>query len=182
MIHPLSDVKSKNIGQNTLIWQYTVVLNGAIIGNNCNINCHVFVENGVNIGNNVTVKSGVYLWDGIQIGNNVFIGPNVSFTNDKRPRSKQYPQSFQRIIIHDFASIGAGAIVLGGCEIGRYSMIGAGSLVNRDVPEKALVYGAPAKIQGWLNVDGSKMIKDGNLFVDSDGQYWKEKNGKIIRK
>ena len=80
MIHRLSDVQSSNIGKNTNIWQYCVVLPNAVIGNNCNINANVFIENDVIIGDNVTIKSGVQLWDGIRIEDNVFIGPNVTFT------------------------------------------------------------------------------------------------------
>jgi UDP-2-acetamido-3-amino-2,3-dideoxy-glucuronate N-acetyltransferase len=182
MIHPQSDVQTNDIGVNTFVWQFTVILKGAIIGANCNINCHVFIENDVTIGDNVTIKPGVFIWNGIQIGNNVFVGPNVTFTNDKRPRSKQYPEKFQKIIINDFASIGAGAIILGGSKIGKYSMVGAGSLVNKDVPERAMVYGSPAKIKGWLNDDGSEMVKDGQLFIDSDGNYWEVINESIIRK
>ena len=82
MIHPLSDVQSKNIGENTNIWQYCVVLSGAKIGSNCNICSHCFIENDVTIGNNVTVKNGVYLYDGITVEDNVFIGPNATFCND----------------------------------------------------------------------------------------------------
>jgi UDP-2-acetamido-3-amino-2,3-dideoxy-glucuronate N-acetyltransferase len=182
MIHTLSDCQSQKIPETTNIWQYVIVLPNASIGEHCNICAHCFIENDVVIGNNVTVKSGVYIWNGIQIGNNVFVGPNVTFTNDKRPRSKQYPNEFQKIIINDFASIGAGAIILGGSKIGKYSMVGAGSLVNKDVPERALVYGSPAKIQGWLNDDGSEMVKDGHLFIDSDGNYWEEINESINRK
>ena len=100
MIHELSDVQTINIGVNTSVWQYTIILKGAKIGENCNINCHVFIENDVVIGDNVTIKSGVYLWDGVRIGKNVFIGPNVTFMNDERPRSKQYPKEFQKTIVN----------------------------------------------------------------------------------
>lgn len=96
MIHKLSDVQSKNIGKNTNIWQFCVVLPEAKIGDNCNICSNVFVENDVVIGNNVTVKCGVQLWDGVTVEDNVFIGPNVTFTNDLFPRSKQYPENFIR--------------------------------------------------------------------------------------
>ncbi|MEJ7914396.1 MAG: DapH/DapD/GlmU-related protein, partial [Chitinophagaceae bacterium] len=96
-IHPLADVQAQQIGDGTLIWQFAVILKGAIIGENCNVNCHTFIENDVVIGNNVTVKSGVYLWDGIIIEDNVFIGPNATFTNDKYPRSKQHGHPFQKI-------------------------------------------------------------------------------------
>ncbi len=144
-IHPNADVKTKNIGAGTKIWQFTVILEGAIIGSNCNINCHCFIENDVVIGNNVTIKSGVYLWDGLRIGDNVFIGPNVTFINDKFPRSKIYPEKFLETIILEGVSIGAGSIIMGGIKIGKNSMIGAGSLVTRDIPDNQLWYGNPAK-------------------------------------
>jgi UDP-2-acetamido-3-amino-2,3-dideoxy-glucuronate N-acetyltransferase len=144
MIHPTADVQSPQIGKNTTIWQYTVVLPEAIIGSNCNINAHCFVENKVIIGNNVTVKCGVYIWDGIIIGNDVFIGPNVTFTNDKYPRSKLYPKEFQQTIIEDGASIGAASVILGGIIIGKDSLIGAGSIVTQNVPAGELWFGSPA--------------------------------------
>lgn len=144
-IHPTADVQTSNIGDNTLVWQYAVILAGAHIGSNCNVNCHTFIENDVIIGNNVTVKSGIYLWDGITIGNDVFLGPNVTFTNDKYPRSKQYPEEFQRTTIEDGASVGAGAIILGGVTVGRKAMIGAGSVVTKDIPAGELWIGNPAR-------------------------------------
>lgn len=144
MIHPLSDVQSKKVGKSTLVWQYVVILPDAVIGENCNINAFCFIENDVKIGNNVTVKCGVYLWDGISIENNVQIGPNVNFTNDKYPRSKQ-PFLLQRILIKKNASIGAGATILGGVTIGENSLIGAGSVVTKDVPANELWLGNPAK-------------------------------------
>jgi len=179
MIHPLSDVNSETIGINTSIWQYTVILKGAIIGQNCNINCHVFIEGDVIIGNNVTVKSGVYLWNGLHIEDGVFIGPNVTFTNDLRPRSKKYPEKFQKTKIESFASIGAASIILGGITIGKYAMIAAGSLVTKDVPTRALVLGSPAKVVAWLNEDGSKMTLINNLYHDNNGQKWKLLNNQL---
>ena len=145
MIHKLADVQSKSIGEGTSIWQYVVILEKAIIGKNCNINCHCFIENDVTIGDNVTIKSGVYLWDGLRISNNVFIGPNVTFINDKQPRSKQYPEKFLETVIEDGASIGAGSIIMGGIKIGKDAMIGAGSLVTKNIPPHTLWYGNPAK-------------------------------------
>jgi UDP-2-acetamido-3-amino-2,3-dideoxy-glucuronate N-acetyltransferase len=144
-IHPLSDVKSKKIGQNTIIWQYSIVLEGATIGNNCNINCHTFIENDVIIGNNCTIKSGVYLWDGLRIGNDVFIGPNVTFTNDKYPKSKVRKSEFQKTVIEDNVSIGANSTILGGVIIGEGALIGAGSLITKNVPPNELWFGQPAK-------------------------------------
>jgi acetyltransferase-like isoleucine patch superfamily enzyme len=144
-IHPLAEVQSTEIGVDTQVWQYCVILKSARLGMNCNICAHCFIENDVRIGNNVTIKCSVYLWDGIEIGDDVFIGPNVTFTNDKYPRSKQYPESFLKITVKQGASIGAGAIILGGVTIGTHAMIGAGSIVTRDVPDGQLWIGSPAK-------------------------------------
>jgi acetyltransferase-like isoleucine patch superfamily enzyme len=179
MIHFLADVKSKNIGKNTFIWQYSVVLPDAIIGENCNINCHTFVENDVIIGDFSTIKSGVYLWDGIEIEDYVFIGPNVTFTNDTRPRSKQYPDTYKKTVVKKNASIGAGAIILGGVTIGEFSMIGAGALVTKSVPSRALVVGTPAKIIAWLNNDGTKMEMKDDYFVDKSGNFWHIENDEL---
>lgn len=143
--HPLADVQSENIGAETKIWQFCIILKNAIIGKNCNINSHTFIENKVIIGNNVTIKCGVYLWDGLRIEDNVFIGPNVTFTNDKYPHSKKYPQNFQETIIKKGASIGANVTILGGVSIGENSMIGAGSVVTKDIPNGELWFGNPAK-------------------------------------
>ena len=144
-IHPLADVHSHQIGDNTKIWQFSVILEGAKIGNNCNINCHVFIENDVTIGDNVTIKPGVQIWDGITIEDNVFIGPNVTFTNDLKPRSKQYPENFLKTTVKTGASIGANATILPGLTIGENAMIGAGSLVSKDIPDNEIWYGNPAK-------------------------------------
>ena len=114
MIHPSSDVKSIQIGTNTNIWQYCVIFQQAVIGDNCNICAHVLIENDVRIGNNVTVKSGVQIWDGVTIEDNVFIGPNVTFTNDLVPRSKVYPGHFTKTLIKKGASIGANSTIVAG--------------------------------------------------------------------
>lgn len=144
-IHPISDVQTQKIGKDSFVWQYTVILKDAVIGNNCNINCHVFIENDVVIGDNVTIKPGVQIWDGLRIEDNVFIGPNVTFTNDRYPRSKKYPEEFQHTILKKGASIGANATVLGGVTIGENAMIGAGSVVTKNVPSEELWVGNPAK-------------------------------------
>lgn len=146
-VHPLADCQCRNLGAGTRVWQFTVVLAGARIGSNCNINSHCFIENDVEIGNDVTIKCGVYIWDGLTIEDGVFVGPNVTFTNDKHPRSKVYPEQFLRTLVKAGASIGAGAIILPGIEIGERAMVAAGALVTRDVPPGALVVGSPASIR-----------------------------------
>ena len=144
-IHPLSDVQSTNIGNGTTIWQFCVILPKASIGDNCNIKCHVFIENDVTIGNRVTIKSGVQIWDGITIEDDVFIGPNVTFTNDLKPRSKKYPEVFLKTIIRAGASIGANSTILPGIEIGENAMVGAGSVVLKNIDPNTLWVGNPAR-------------------------------------
>lgn len=145
MIHTLSDVQSSKIGSDTNIWQFVVVLAGAKIGNNCNICSHCFIENEVVIGNNVTIKNGVMLYDGLTIEDNVFIGPSVSFTNDKYPKSKNHHKEYPKTVIKKGASIGANSTILPGITIGENATIGAGSVVTRDIPAGTTYFGNPAR-------------------------------------
>ena len=144
MIHPLACVQDCSIEEGTTVWQFAVVLAGARIGCNCNLNAHTLVEGGAVLGDRVTLKSGVYVWDGIVLEDDVFCGPNATFTNDKRPRSKVHPESYPRTMVKRGASIGAGAIILPGLVIGERAMIGAGAVVTRDVADDAVVIGNPA--------------------------------------
>ena len=164
MIHKFSDVQTTSIGENTNIWQFCIVLENAIIGTNCNINAQVLIENDVIIGNNVTIKSGVQIWDGITLEDNVFIGPNVTFTNDFLPRSKQYPSKFLKTNIGKGVSIGANSTIVAGIEIDKYAMIGAGSVVTKNIGEQELWYGNPARHQGYVCVCGQKC--DNKLMCD----------------
>ena len=158
-IHPLADVKSNNIGEGTTVWQFAIILQGAKIGKDCNINCHTFIENNVIIGDRVTVKAGVFIWDEIEIGDDVFIGSNVTFVNDKFPRSKKYPGKFETIKVMNGASIGANATILGNITIGEYAMVGAGSVVTKDILPYALVYGNPARHRGNVDNMGNTVEK-----------------------
>lgn len=145
MIHSLADVQSINIGEGTSIWQFSIVLKGAKIGKNCNINCQVFIENDVAIGDNVTIKPGVQIWDGVSLEDDVFIGPNVTFTNDLFPKSKNKDFELKKTIVKKGASIGANATILAGITIGENSLIGAGSVVTKNIPENEIWVGNPAK-------------------------------------
>ena len=147
-IHPLGLCETNSVGNRTRIYAFSHILSGAQIGDDVNINDHVFIENDVTIGNRVTIKCGVQIWDGIKIEDDVFIGPNVTFTNDKFPRSKRYPDSFLKTIVKTGASIGGGAVILPGVTIGEKAMIGAGSVVTKDVPRFSIVVGNPARIVG----------------------------------
>jgi UDP-2-acetamido-3-amino-2,3-dideoxy-glucuronate N-acetyltransferase len=153
-VHPQGICDATDVGDGTTIWAFSHVLSGAVIGRNVNINDHVFVENDVVIGDRVTVKSGVQLWDGIELHDDVFVGPNATFTNDRFPRSKQYPDSFPRTVVENGASIGGGAVILPGIRIGQRAMIGAGAVVTRDVPPFAIVVGNPARITGYADTSG----------------------------
>ena len=141
MIHKLSDVQTKNIGENTNIWQFCVVLPEAQIGSDCNICSHCFIENDVIIGKNVTVKNGVYLYDGITIEDNVFIGPNATFCNDKYPKSKNKDFKLDKILVKKGASIGANATILPGVTIGENALIAAGAIITKDVESNQVIKG-----------------------------------------
>ena len=157
-IHPLSDVQTTAIGSGTRLWQFVVVLPGAQIGQDCNICSHCLIENDVVVGDRVTVKSGVQLWDGLRVGADVFIGPNVSFTNDRFPRSQQKPEKFLVTTIGHGASVGAGAVILPGVVIGSKAMVAAGALVTRSVPPNAVVEGSPARIVGYVDAARSDVF------------------------
>ncbi len=143
-VHPLAIVQSDQIGAGTRIWQFAIVLEGAQIGRECNLNAHTLVEGGAVIGDRVTLKCGVYVWNGIVLEDDVFCGPNATFTNDKVPRSKVYPDTFPKTLVKRGASIGAGAVILPGLVIGEGAMVGAGAVVTRNVADGAVVVGNPA--------------------------------------
>jgi acetyltransferase-like isoleucine patch superfamily enzyme len=146
-VHKKAICESKNVGSGTRIWAFSHILKNARVGKDCNICENVFIENLVVIGDRVTVKNGVQLWDGLTLEDDVFIGPNVTFTNDKYPRSKKYPDEYLQTVVQKGASIGANATILPGITIGQGSMVGAGSVVTKDVPDFTLVVGNPARIK-----------------------------------
>lgn len=140
-----SNIFSTCIGSNTIIWQYCVILEGAIIGNECNICSHVFIENKVTVGNRVTIKNSSLIYDGVEIHDHVFVGPRVVFANDMYPKSKNYLEAYPTTVIQRNASIGAGSIILPGITVGENSLVGAGSVVTKDVPPNVIVVGSPAR-------------------------------------
>jgi acetyltransferase-like isoleucine patch superfamily enzyme len=167
--HELADVQSSQIGSDTRIWQFVVILPGARIGARCNICAHVFIENDVEVGDDVTVKNGVQLWDGLRVGDGVFIGPNAILTNDRYPRSITATGELARaddwevspIRLRTGASIGAGAVVVAGRDVGRFATVGAGAVVTRSVPDHALVAGNPARRIGWVCACGRRLVGGG---------------------
>jgi acetyltransferase-like isoleucine patch superfamily enzyme len=181
-IHPKAIVESQDVGEGTKIWAFAHVLKHAKIGKNCNICDHTFIENDVIIGDNVTIKNGVYLWDGIRIEDNVFIGPNATFTNDIRPRSKVYPEQFLKTLVRIGASIGANATVLCGITIGKWAMVGAGSVVTKDVPDYALVYGVPAEVINYVCECGKDLEFKNDIAECECGKVFKIINKSVVRK
>lgn len=149
--HPQSLCESANIGNGTRVWAFAHILPKAVIGQDCNICDHVFIENDVVVGDRVTVKCGVQLWDGVRVENDVFIGPNATFTNDKFPRSRAYQEKLPTTVVETGASIGANATILPGITIGMRAMVGAGAVVTRSVPPRAVVMGNPARITGYVD-------------------------------
>jgi UDP-2-acetamido-3-amino-2,3-dideoxy-glucuronate N-acetyltransferase len=151
--HPDARVETDEIGSGTRIWAFAHVLAGARIGADCNICDHTFIEGGAEVGDRVTVKCGVQLWEGVTLEDDVFVGPNATFTNDLLPRSKRQPVSYLRTRVRHGASIGANATILPGITIGSEAMIGAGAVVTRDVPARAIVMGNPGYVAGYMDYD-----------------------------
>jgi acetyltransferase-like isoleucine patch superfamily enzyme/CheY-like chemotaxis protein len=163
------------IGQGTRVWAFAHVLSGAILGEDCNICDHTFIEGGVRIGHRVTVKCGVFLWDGLTIEDDVFIGPGAMFTNDSRPRSKRHLKTYPQTVLKQGCSLGAGSTTLPGIIIGRWAMVGAGSIVTHDVPDYALVVGSPARWRAWVCRCGEKLFPtSGRLLGCTCGRSYEQ--------
>ncbi|MEV7431934.1 WxcM-like domain-containing protein [Nocardioides sp. NPDC092400] len=159
-VHPQGICETDRVGSGTNVWAFAHILPGASVGEDCNICDHVFIENDVILGDRVTVKCGVQVWDGVRLHDDVFVGPNVTFTNDPFPRSKQYPASFPNTVVETGASIGGGATILPGLRVGRNAMVGAGAVVTKDVPANAIVAGNPARIVGYSGAASSDTFDD----------------------
>lgn len=179
-IHPTALVASPRIGEGTRIWAYVNVLEGATIGRDCNICDGCFVENDVVVGDRVTVKSGVSLWDGVRLEDGVFVGPNASFSNDPRPRSGVYLAAFAHTVVREGASLGAAATVLPGLTIGRHALVGAGSVVTRDVADFSLVYGNPARARGWVCLCARTLQFEGERAACGCGLAFRREAGRIV--
>ncbi|MGD9856826.1 MAG: acyltransferase [Planctomycetaceae bacterium] len=165
--HPTAIVDGARIGAGTRVWAFAHLLPGARLGANCNVADHVFIEGGAVIGNNVTLKNNVCVWDGTTIDDDVFIGPNVTFTNDRYPRSPRMPQMHERYACPENwlspthvgrgCTIGANATILPGVQLGAYSFIAAGAVVIGDVASFALVVGSPGRVIGDVCCCGRRL-------------------------
>lgn len=174
--HPQSLAETGvSIGRGTRVWACAHVLAGAMIGEECNICDHTFIEGGVRMGNRVTLKCGVYLWDGMTVEDDVFIGPGAVFTNDFRPRSLRHLKAPFKTLLQKGCSIGANSTTLPNLTIGRWAMVGAGSVVTRGVPDFALVVGSPARFRAWICRCGEKLSPaSGRLLKCACGRLYEQ--------
>ena len=158
-VHPQGLCESREVGAGTRIWAFAHVMEGARVGRDCNVGDHSFIESGAVVGSGVVVKNGVSIWDKVSIEDEVFLGPNMVFTNDRVPRAalETPPEELLPTLVRRGASIGANATVLCGVTIGEGALVGAGSVVLRDVPAFALVVGNPARRIGWICRCGERL-------------------------
>ncbi len=178
MIHETAEVKSTQIGNDSRIWQFVVIFKNAVIGERVNVCSHCLIENDVVIGNDVTIKSGIQIWDNTVIEDNVHLGANVTFTNDKLPRSKKYKEVWDKTIIETGASIGANATLIAPVKVGKYALIGAGSVITQDIGMFEVWYGNPAKKRGYITQDGE--LLDLNLKSKETGMNYVFSNNELI--
>jgi acetyltransferase-like isoleucine patch superfamily enzyme len=180
-VHPNALVETESIGERTRVWAFAHVMKNVTIGEDCNVGDHSFIEAGVTVGDRVTIKNGVSIWSGVDVADDVFIGPNAAFTNDLFPRSKVYLEKDIHTTLERGASIGANATVIAGVHVGAYALIGAGSVVSKDVKDFELVYGNPAQHGGWISKKGSKLIFD-TPEIQMDGEIYVLEGGKVSNK
>jgi acetyltransferase-like isoleucine patch superfamily enzyme len=156
--HPTAIIESQAIGDGSKIWHFAHVRSGSKIGKNCNIGKSVYIDAGAQIGDNVKIQNFVSVYRGVIIEDDVFVGPSATFTNDLYPRAFIWgEEKVAPTIIAKGASIGANATLVCGISVGEYAMIGAGSVVAKDVPPFALFFGNPAEFRGWVCNCGKKL-------------------------
>lgn len=173
-VHPNAICESDEIGKDTRIWAFVHILKDVKIGEDCNLCDYVFVENGVTIGDRVTIKNGISVWNGVTIEDDVFLGPNCVLTNDLYPRSKGYHRENIKTLLKKGSTVGANATVICGITLGKYCMVGAGSVVTKSVPDFALVFGNPARFKYWISRKGDKLsFNENDEAIDIDGNRYK---------
>ncbi len=165
--HPTAIVESDTIGEGSRIWHFVHIREKSVVGNNCNIGKSVYIDTEVEIGDNVKVQNFVSIYKGVKIKDDVFVGPSVVFTNDLYPRAFIWEEEkIVPTVVEKGASIGANSTIICGVTIGEYAMVGAGSVVTKDVPPFGLVFGNPARLKGFVCYCGKRLSRT----IESEGE------------
>lgn len=172
-----------NIGENTKIWHFSHILAGSNIGKNCSFGQNCVVGPKVKIGNGVKVQNNISIYEGVEVEDDVFLGPSMVFTNVINPRSFIVrKEEFKITLLKKGCSIGANVTIVCGNTIGKYALVGAGSVINKDVKDFALMVGVPARQIGWVSVAGNRLeFDENNIAIDSfDNSKYKLQNDEVI--
>ena len=170
------------IGKDTKVWHFSHILSNTVIGERCSFGQNCVVGPNVKIGNGVKVQNNISIYDGVEVEDDVFLGPSMVFTNVINPRSFIVrKEEFKKTLLKKGCSVGANATIVCGITIGEYALIGAGSVVTKDVKPFEMLYGGPAKHQGWVSKAGNRLIfNDNNIAIDSfDNTKYKLSNDSI---
>lgn len=180
-VHEHALCESNEVGPGTRVWAFAQVMDGAVVGKDCNICGHCFLEAGAVVGDRVTIKNSVQIWDKVLIEDDVFLGANCTFINDLTPRAafKKPPEEFVTTVVGRGATIGANATIMGGIRIGKYSFVGAGSVILKDVPNFSLIVGNPGRHIGWVCVCGARLSEA--LECDCGRSYLQGDSGPVLR-
>ncbi len=180
-VHPQGLCESIDVGPGTRVWAFAHVMEGAVVGANCNVCDHAFIESGARVGDRVTVKNAVLVWDGVTVEDDAFLGPNVVFTNDLRPRAsiRKTRAQLTPTLVRRGATLGAGVVVVCGTTIGEHAFAAAGAVIVKDVAPHALVTGNPAKQVGWVCACGDRL--DDDLVCGCGRSYHLRADGRGLR-
>ena len=183
LIHPSAIVDAgATLGEGTRVWHFSHVCGGARVGAGCSLGQNVFLGNDVRVGDRVKIQNNVSVYDAVTIEDDVFCGPSMVFTNVYNPRSAVVrKQQYRPTLVRRGATIGANATIVCGVTVGRYAFIGAGAVVNRDVPDFALMTGVPARQRGWMSRHGERLAiepgADGQATCPHTGDVYKVRRG-----
>lgn len=169
------------IGTGSKIWHFSHIMSHCLLGDNCILGQNVFLGDAVIVGSGVKIQNNVSVYSGVEIEDDVFLGPSMVFTNVNAPRSFIEQKNYARTLVKKGASIGANATIVCGNTIGAYAFIGAGSVVTREVPDFAFIYGVPARQQGWVSKAGARLNFDSGTtaICDTTGEKYELRDGVV---